>query len=331
MMNNPISGDANIEFDSGSAIPLRAPSPADIMPELEDTGIVHIPTRVAIVGDNLKIHRALPSKQKRLIGAWCFLDHAGPTTFKEGEGFSVGPHPHIGLQTFTWMIEGEIYHQDSLGYQQIIRPNEINLMTAGHGISHIERSPEGHSPHLHLAQLWIALPKAQCDMPPSFEHYESLPVIEQNNCRFTLLAGEFLGQTSPVKVYSDMMGVDIHALVNTSTVLPLNPNYEYGILLLQGELSVEQDTLDTGTLLYFQPGQHQLHLELKANTRLLLIGGKPFEEDIIIWWNFVGRSTEEIQQAAHDWINQSRFGQVAGFEHERLTIPAIPDNLKASR
>ena len=330
-MTKPCPGDAAIEFDSGATASLPVSSAAEMTPQLADTAMVHIPTRVAIVGDNLKIHRALPSRQKRLIGAWCFLDHAGPTIFKEGEGFSVGPHPHIGLQTFTWMIEGEIYHQDSLGYQQTIRPNEINLMTAGHGISHIERSPEGHSPHLHLAQLWIALPKAQCDMPPSFEHYENLPVIEQDHCRITLLAGEFLGQTSPVKVYSDMMGVDIHALANSSTVLPLNPDYEYGILLLQGELNVEQDTLDTGTLLYFNPGQQQLHLELNANTRLLLIGGKPFEEDIIIWWNFVGRSTEEIQQAASDWINQTRFGEVQGFEHDRLTVPAIPDNLKASR
>lgn len=329
-MTKPCSGDAAIEFDSGAIASLPVSSAAEMTPQLANTTMEHIPTRVAIVGDNLKIHRALPSRQKRLIGAWCFLDHAGPTIFKEGEGFSVGPHPHIGLQTFTWMIEGEIYHQDSLGYQQIIRPNEINLMTAGHGISHIERSPKGHSPHLHLAQLWIALPKAQCDMPPSFEHYENLPVIEQDHCRITLLAGEFLGQTSPVKVYSDMMGVDIHALADASTVLPLNPDYEYGILLLQGELSVEQDTLDTGTLLYFKPGQQQLHLELNANTRLLLIGGKPFEEDIIIWWNFVGRGDEEIQQAASDWINQTRFGEVQGFEHDRLTVPAIPDNIKAS-
>lgn len=292
---------------------------------------ISIPTREAIVGDNLPIHRALPSRQKRLIGAWCFLDHAGPSELPQGEDFFVGPHPHIGLQTFTWMIEGEVFHQDSLGYKQLIKPYEINLMTAGHGISHIEMSPAEHSSRIHTAQLWIALPDQYRHIQPAFEHYNNLPITEQEGCRFTVLAGEFLGQQSPVKVYSDMMGVDIHALQQTAIDIPLRTDYEYGILVLQGELQIGEDTIQPDTLIYFEQGQQHLHLSLNADTRLLLIGGVPFGEDIIVWWNFVARTTEEVQQAALDWTNRTeRFGLISEFDDRRLQIPTMPDNLKAS-
>lgn len=293
---------------------------------------ITIPTREAIVGDNLPIHRALPSRQKRLIGAWCFLDHAGPSDLPEGEEFFVGPHPHIGLQTFTWMIEGEVFHHDSLGYQQLIKPYEINLMTAGHGISHVEMSPENsQSSRIHTTQLWIALPDQYRHIDPTFEHYDNLPITEQNDCRFTVLAGEFLGQQSPVKVYSDMMGADIHALKDTVLDIPLKANYEYGILVLQGELKIGEQTIQPDTLIYLDVNQQSLSLSLNADTRLLLIGGVPFGEDIIVWWNFVARTTEEIQQAALDWTSRSdRFGLISEFDDRRLQIPTMPDNLKAS-
>lgn len=326
-------------------LPAIDPQVTDVL----STEPLAIATRSAVVGDSLNIRRALPSRQKRLIGAWCFLDHAGPIRYTAGQHFSVGAHPHIGLQTFTWMIEGELFHQDSLGYQQIIRPGEINLMTAGNGISHIERSPDGHSPDLHLTQLWIALPDEARHMPPRFDHYSSLPIIEQDHCRITVLAGEFMGQTSPVLVYSPLVGLDIVARAASQTTLTLNPEFEYGILLLEGQLEVNDVSVDCNTLLYLAAGQQQLQLKLEKNTRLLLIGGEPFKEDVIIWWNFVARTHAEIEQANNDWLEndlvqndpsnldsnelaaKNRFGQVTGFEQDRLSPPPLTQPLRASR
>lgn len=292
---------------------------------------VRIQTREAVIGDNLHIHRALPTKDKRLIGAWCFLDHAGPTVLSEGEDFLVGPHPHIGLQTFTWMLEGEMEHLDSLGYKQLIRPYEINLMTAGKGISHVEKSPEGHSSRLHTAQLWIALPDSHRHIDPAFDHYENLPLIEQDGCQFTVLAGDFLGQHSPVKVYSNMVGVDIRAQNAAATQFSLNPEFEYGILVLHGSATIEGETVQPDELIYLGQQRNELSITLAENTRLLLLGGEPFAEDIIVWWNFVARTTEEIQQATVDWKTSNRFGEIKEFNDHRLIAPAIPDHLRASR
>lgn len=292
---------------------------------------VRIPTREAVIGDNLHIHRALPTKEKRLIGAWCFLDHAGPTVLSEGEDFLVGPHPHIGLQTFTWMLEGEMEHLDSLGYQQLIRPYEINLMTAGKGISHVEKSPEGHSSRLHTAQLWIALPDSHRHIEPAFDHYENLPVIEQDGCHLTVLAGDFLGQHSPVKVYSNMVGVDISTKTSSQTTLSLNPDFEYGILVLHGTARIEGENVQPDELIYLGQQRTELSITLADNTRLLLLGGEPFGEDIIVWWNFVARTTEEIQQATLDWKTTNRFGEIKAFNDHRLIAPAIPDHLRAPR
>lgn len=292
---------------------------------------VRIPTREAVIGDNLHIHRALPTKEKRLIGAWCFLDHAGPTVLSEGEDFLVGPHPHIGLQTFTWMLEGEMEHLDSLGYKQLIRPYEINLMTAGKGISHVEKSPQGHSSRLHTAQLWIALPDSHRHIDPAFDHYENLPVIEQDGCQLTVLAGDFLGQHSPVKVYSNMVGVDISAKKASSTQFGLSPEFEYGILVLHGSATIDGETVQPDELIYLGQQRSELSITLAENTRLLLLGGEPFAEDIIVWWNFVARTTEEIQQATVDWKTSNRFGEIKEFNDHRLTAPAIPDHLRASR
>ncbi len=290
-----------------------------------------IPAREAIVGDNLRIHRALPSREKRLIGAWCFLDHAGPSILPEGEDFLVGPHPHIGLQTFTWMLEGEMEHHDSLGYHQVIRPYEINLMTAGKGISHVEKSPENHSSRLHTAQLWIALPDSHRHIEPAFDHYENLPSLIQDQCNITVLAGEFLGQQSPVKVYSKLVGIDISATQQTKTQFELNPNFEYGILVLHGSAVIEGEAVQPDELIYLGLNRSTVSLQINNNTRLLLLAGKPFGEDIIMWWNFVARTTEEIQQAAIDWQSSDRFGLIQEFNQHRIVSPPIPDHLRASR
>ncbi|MBL8471144.1 MAG: pirin family protein [Rhodocyclaceae bacterium] len=289
---------------------------------------VAIPTRDAELGRGMRIRRALPNRGKRLIGAWCFLDHVGPVDVSEGDGLSVGPHPHTGLQTFTWMVEGEILHRDSLGYEQIIRPGQVNLMTAGHGISHSETSPAQRPKNIHVAQLWIALPDALRNMDPAFEHYPELPRQEHDGFSLTLLAGELLGERSPVRVHSPLFGTDISAVGGTRTVMPLRPEFEYGLLVLSGEVQAAGQTLVPGALLDLGSGRDSLPLACGDAARCLLLGGQPFGEEVLLWWNFVGRTRAEIESYTADWQAGRRFGTVPG-GMQRLVAPPVPEGLRA--
>ena len=216
--------------------------------------------RSAEIGKGTVIKRALPSREKRMIGAWCFLDHAGPVHFEAGEGLDVGPHPHIGLQTFTWMIEGTMLHSDSLGtVDQLIRPKQVNLMTAGHGISHTEVAPATET-KMHAAQLWIALPDSKINMAPQFDHYPELPVVEKDGVEFTILVGEFLNTTSPVKVHKELLGVDLTVKTATKTRLNLNPKFEYAFMALEGTAVVNGHELDQDNLVVLEPGLTELDI-----------------------------------------------------------------------
>ncbi|TCM62797.1 hypothetical protein EC844_12341 [Acinetobacter calcoaceticus] len=289
------------------------------------------PLRNAEIGRGTIIKRAIPSRHKRMIGAWCFLDHAGPVHFAAGEGLDVGPHPHIGLQTFTWMIEGTMMHRDSLGSAQLIRPKQVNLMTAGCGISHTEVAPENETA-MHSVQLWIALPDHKIDMPPQFDHYPELPVVEQDQIEFTVLVGEFLGATSPVQVHSELVGVDMITQTDTETLLQLNPAYEYGVMVLEGTAQLNGQELDDAHIMLLEPGLTSMRLNLPAQSRVILVGGVPFESPILLWWNFVGRTQEELAIAREDWINQSpRFGSVPEYHGARLIAPAMPERMRPSK
>ncbi|MEC7119334.1 MAG: pirin family protein [Pseudomonadota bacterium] len=290
---------------------------------------MRIPTRDAILGTDMQIRRALPNRQQRMIGAWCFLDQAGPANVQADEGMYVAPHPHIGLQTFTWMIEGEILHQDSLGYRQVIRPNQVNLMTAGYGISHAETSPTPRPPCVHAAQLWIALPDAQFDIAPAFEHYPELPTIQQAGFKVTVLTGELFNATSPVAVHSPLLAADLHCEQASQINIPLRRDFEYGILVLDGAITVADQPLEIGTLLYWPTGGEMIQIQTHAAARFLLIGGTPFESERLIWWNFVGRNQADIEQAIQDWQHSDRFGQVEGFS-DRLEPPELVGRIKAS-
>jgi len=281
-----------------------------------------IQTRTALVGDGITIRRALPHHDRKTIGAWCFLDHFGPLDLSKSQGLRIGPHPHIGLQTFTYPLVGEILHRDSLGSKQKIQPGEVNLMTAGRGISHSEESlPDSI---LHGVQLWIALPDSVRHMEPNFIHYTNLPSVTLDNLQIHVLAGEYLNSISPVKVYSPLIGLEIIALEDTTTTLPLSPNFEYGILPLIGDIEVGHETVDIDTLLYLPCGQSIAPVRLQKGSRVLLIGGEPFTEDILIWWNFVARTNQEMLEAANAWNNQTEFGEVKGYQGERLTAPPLP-------
>ncbi|WP_104513517.1 pirin family protein [Acinetobacter indicus] len=293
--------------------------------------IQEVPLRRAEIGQGTVIKRALPSRHKRMIGAWCFLDHAGPVSFPQGDGLDVGPHPHIGLQTFTWMIEGTLMHTDSVGSKQLIRPKQVNLMTAGQGISHTEVAPEQET-HMHAAQLWIALPDVKRNMPPRFDHYPELPVVSRDGVEFTVLVGEFLETRSPVEVHSPLLAVDLTAAETARTRLQLNQAFEYGFMALEGTAHINQHELNEDNMVVLEPGLQDIEIELHQGARVLLLGGEPFESAILLWWNFVGRTQEELSEAREQWVNQDpRFGSIPDYNGPRLEAPALPDKMRASR
>ncbi|QSX40795.1 pirin family protein [Shewanella cyperi] len=287
--------------------------------------IQRILPRISDVG-GIPVARAIPQKDRRLIGPWCFLDHIGPVT--DGPALDVGPHPHIGLQTFTWMLEGEILHRDSLGSAQVISPGQVNLMTAGYGIAHTEEAVPGHR-RVHAAQLWIALPLAHKDTQPRFDHYPSLPRWTEVGVEFTLLTGQWLEHQAPVLHFSPILGMDLYlpatAETPVSLSLPLQPGFEYGLMPMEGQFSVDDEAFSDNQLAYLGLGRDCVELELQPGCRLLLLGGEPLSDAVSIWWNFVGHSKEEIAEAQAQWLAEDpRFGTVPGYRGKRLVPPPLP-------
>ncbi|KVA72862.1 pirin [Burkholderia ubonensis] len=283
------------------------------------------PARAAEVGA-LPIHRALPNRQRKTVGAWCFLDHAGPVALSGDTGMHVGPHPHIGLQTFTWMIEGSVLHRDSLGYEQVIRPGEVNLMTAGRGIAHTEDTEDALLPggRFHAVQLWIALPDAHRDRAPAFENYRNLPVHRDGGFTITVLAGAAFDRVSPAQVYSPLVGLDFASDGAARLAMPLDPAFEYAVFALTGDVAVDGAALEPNVLLYLGTGRDRLELTTEAAARFIVLGGAPFDEDLLIWWNFVARSPAEMVAAADAWNAQRGFGDVQGETAPRMEAPALP-------
>lgn len=286
--------------------------------------------RTAIIGENFPIKRAIPQRELRNVGHWIFLDHAGPTKFSEGENVDIGAHPHIGLQTFTWMLEGEMIHNDSLDSHQIIRPYQINLMTGGKGIVHTELShPDSHA--LHLAQLWIALPKNKENIEPDFKHYPTIPFIDHKDHEIYVLVGEFNNQISPVEMHSPLSAIDIKAKEDTTIVIPLNSAFEYGLLPLEGEVNLENNELNDNALAFISAGTESITITLKKESRILLIGGEPVDRPPLMWWNFVAWEQETIEEALKDWENHSdRFPPVSYEGHSApLVAPELVGKLKS--
>lgn len=280
--------------------------------------------RVDTVGAALTIRRALPLRQRRMIGPWCFLDHFGPHEFsRRREGMWVGAHPHIGLQTVTWLMDGEVLHRDSLGTVETIRPGGLNVMTAGRGISHTEESPEGNEGRLHGLQLWLALPERARDTAPAFEHVPQLPRFDDANITGTLFIGEGLGLKASATVHSPLMGADLLLAAPGEHVLPLERHYEHGIVVTEGRIRVGDRDVGPGELVYLAPGRAAVVLETSGPARIGVVGGEPFAEQILLWWNFVGRTPDEIRDAREDWLAGRRFGEVDGFEGDRLSVPEL--------
>lgn len=284
-----------------------------------------LPGKEVLLGESTRVRRLLPTLGRRLVGAWAFVDHYGPDDVTATAGMQVAPHPHTGLQTVSWLLEGSVHHRDSLGSDVQFGPGELALMTAGHGIAHSEQSPVEHPRFLHGAQLWVALPDASRDTAPAFEHHATLPGWTSDGLTTTVLMGSFGGATSPGIAYTPLVGVDLALAAGADVEVPLEPDFEYGLLASSGTATVEGAPLERGAMLYLGTGRRTLRLTAAEPTRLLLLGGEPFEEHLVMWWNFVGRSGEEIADYAEQWNAESaRFGAVVGYDGDRLEAPALP-------
>jgi redox-sensitive bicupin YhaK (pirin superfamily) len=306
----------------------RRPTPHELGgTEQTSTGPVLdlLPGREVLLGESTRVRRLLPTLGRRLVGAWAFVDHYGPDDVTSSPGMQVPPHPHTGLQTVSWLLEGEVHHRDSLGSDVTFRPGELALMTAGHGIAHSEQSPADHPRFLHGAQLWVALPDAARETAPAFEHHATLPGFDSDGLAATVLMGSFGGATSPGTAYTPLVGADLDLAAGADIEVPLEPDFEYALLASSGSAEVEDAPLERGAMLYLGTGRRSVRLRAAEAGRLLLLGGEPFEEELVMWWNFVGRSGEEIARYTEEWTDEdARFGDVAGYDGPRQPAPALP-------
>jgi quercetin 2,3-dioxygenase len=269
----------------------------------------------------LQVRRTLPLRQRSLIGAWCFVDHYGPVTAH----MDVPPHPHTGLQTVSWLFSGEVEHRDSAGVHAMIRPGELNLMTAGAGICHSEVSV-GSDAVLHGVQLWVALPDSDRDTGRDFAHYAPTPVSLPGAVARVFL-GEVAGSHSPVRTFTSLLGAQIDLDTNAALDIDVDPAFEHGVLCDSGPVEMTGTTLEFGDLGYQGPGSSSLNLRNVGDraARVMLLGGTPFTEELLMWWNFVGRSHEDIVRYRQLWQDaDERFGAVQGYQGSVARLPAPP-------
>jgi redox-sensitive bicupin YhaK (pirin superfamily) len=275
------------------------------------------------LGGGFMVRRSLPVRECRSVGPFVFFDHMGPAVLPPERPVDVLPHPHIGLSTLTWLFEGAIMHRDSLGYAQEILPGEVNWMTAGSGIVHSERSPDrlrGQTQSLHGLQIWMALPKANEETAPSFQHYgtDELPRIEDNGIHITVVAGTAWGRESPVSVFSKTLYADV--VLEAGAVLSLGSEHEERALyLLSGRIALAGGTFEPGALLVLKPGR-EVEIAAEAATHLVIIGGAPLDGRRYMWWNFVSSDKDRIERAKADW-REGRFAKISGDEEEFVPLP----------
>lgn len=281
-----------------------------IIPNLKDIG-------------GFAVRRALPTAKRRLVGPFIFFDRMGPAIMRGGEALDVRPHPHIGLSTVTYLFDGKIRHRDSLGTEMVIQPGDVNLMTAGKGIVHSERSPEelrGHPLSLSGLQTWIALPDHMEEIDPSFHHVTrgDLPTIEAEGIRGRVILGAFHGAVAPTKTYSDTLYADIRLEAGARLQIPADTE-ERAIYVLDGSVNIEGDIFPSDRLLAFRPGD-EIIVKAEQPTHLMLFGGASLSTKRYIWWNFVSSSRERIEQAKEEW-RSGRFDIVPGDDVEFIPLP----------
>jgi len=270
----------------------------------------------------VEVRRTLPHKEVRMIGAWCFVDHFGPTD--QQDAMSVAAHPHTGLQTASWLFSGEVEHHDSVGSSQVVRPGQLNLMTAGRGIAHSELSSDSRG-DLHGVQLWIALPDEARHVEPFFEHHAELPVVHLGGSRATVFVGQMFGVTASATVFTSLVGADLALISGCKITVSTQADFEYGFLVAQGNVRVNVTSVPEGSLHYVQTGHTEIELSSDDGARVVLLGGRPFEEPILMWWNFIGRTHDEIVTMRNEWESASNvypaFNDAIG---GRIPAPQMP-------
>lgn len=280
----------------------------------------------------LTVRRTLPQRSRSLIGPWCFADHYGPDPVDGGGAMDVPPHPHTGLQTVSWLFAGEIEHRDSTGAVALIRPGQVNLMTAGSGIQHSEVSTAATAT-LHGVQLWVALPDASRHTPPRFEHDEPEPVWV-GDAVLRVFAGSLAGSTARVTGFSPLVAAQIDLPAGAGVDLPVDPTFEHGLLVDAGSPRLAGVEIPESHLGVTPIGLTSLRIEAGDEPlRAVLIGGAPFGESIVMWWNFVGRSHDEVVAFREQWQAEviaganlgGRFGTVTGYPGAALPAPELPN------
>jgi len=315
---------SNLEQDPAETICLTEPAPGVEVLEPRD---------VPLGGPRaMNVRRTLPQRKRSLIGAWCFADHYGPDPVTGPGAMDVPPHPHTGLQTVTWLFEGEIEHRDSTGAVALIRPGQVNLMTAGAGIQHSEVSTAAAT-RLHGVQLWVALPDASRHTAPFFEHANPEPVTI-GDATLRVFVGALDGDGSPVTAFTPLLGAQVELPAGGAVTLPADPAFEYGLLVDAGAPRFGGADIPRDHLGYLPPGQSELRLEAgDAPVRAVLLGGVPLGEPIVMWWNFVGRSHDEVVAFREQWQRDviggadaaGRFGRVEGYPGAALPAPELPN------
>ncbi len=273
----------------------------------------------------MSVRRTLPQRQRSLVGAWCFADHYGPDDVTATGGMDVPPHPHTGLQTVSWLFDGEVEHRDSGGVHALVRPGELNLMTAGSGVAHSEVSTPS-TRVLHGVQLWIVLPDHARDTERGFAHHVP-PVLTVPGGAVRVLVGSLAGSTSPVRPFTPLLGAEVTIDAGAEILLTVDPLFEHGVLVDRGPVLLEGTGLGPAELGFVARGPDRLTLANRGHdpARVMLLGGVPFEEPIVMWWNFVGRSHEEIASFREQWeAGSDRFGAVTGYAGATRHLPAPP-------
>jgi hypothetical protein len=276
----------------------------------------------------IEVRRTLPNARKRMIGAWAFADHFGPTP--QDEGMVVAAHPHTGLQTATWMIEGKFEHRDSIGTIQHIEPGQLNLMTAGRGIAHSELA-QANAQSLHAVQLWITLPDSVRKMEPAFEHQGQLPEIVLGQAKAKVFAGHlagYQGQDAATTVFTPLLGAELRIQPRAAVEIELNPEFEHGFLNVQGDVVVDGESLPLHSMDYQPTGALQAKLQNVGDEEaiIILLGGEPFEEPIVMWWNFIERSHEEIVEVREKWnTGDSSIPEFVDLIGSRTPAPELPN------
>jgi quercetin 2,3-dioxygenase len=269
----------------------------------------------------MAVQRALPRRGRRTVGAWCFADHFGPGVVGPDTPVAIGPHPHLGLQTVTWLLEGVQRHRDSLGSDQVIRAGQLNLMTAGRGVVHAEETLDYRGP-IHGVQLWIALPDAHRRSAPDFEHLAELPQVVLGTTVGTVLVGSWADGHSPAGVHSSLVGVDLR-IGPGATQVPLEAAFEHAVLALTGTVTVDGVRVAPGTTAHLGAGRTAMVIHADRPARALLLGGTPLEVAPLLWWNFVARTGEEVAEARRQWEEgDPRFGPVAS-DLPRMPAPDL--------